>query len=124
MSFFGIDPEQGAGRAVPEELADRTGGFRCVLRRRDAHREVDAETHLPLAWQPRLVGDFLRHGVGGHELHGLGLEDARATQLAAAQQHARELHVVVERGHEAEAAGLERPGGAIELVRLFVRSGA
>src|SRR6476469_10031447 len=79
-----VHPEQRAGRAIPEELADRARRLRCILRRRDAHGKVDAETHLPLARQPGLLGDFLRHGVGRHELHRLGLQDARATELAAA----------------------------------------
>src|SRR5262245_41750222 len=69
-----IDPEQRARRAVPEEFAHRARGFGGVLRRRDAHREVDAEAHLPLAGQPGLVGDFLRHRIRGHELHSFGLE--------------------------------------------------
>src|SRR5689334_1156338 len=79
-----VHPEQRAGRTIPEELADGARRLRRILRRRDAHREVDAEAHLPLAGQPGLVGDFLRHRVGRHELHGLGLQDARAAEFAAA----------------------------------------
>ena len=121
MSFFGSTqnsvlaaPSQKNSPTAPEaSLASLGGAMRTA-------KSMPKPT-CPLPGSHDLSVTSCRHGVGGHELHGLGLEDARAAQLAATRQHARELHVVVDGGHEAEAAGLERPGCAVEFVRLLVR---
>src|SRR3546814_11400176 len=48
----GIDPEQRRRRAVPEKFADRAAILCRRLRRRLAHRKVEAESDRPLARQP------------------------------------------------------------------------
>ncbi len=107
-----IDPEIRAPDATPVEAAD--GARNKTELRIDANGEAQppARTHLRtdiLADDARET-DVGRQGIRRHLLHGLGLKDAHATELAAVQQHLAEAQVVG-RGRGKTAATHEQRGG-------------
>ena len=92
---------------------------RCRLRvggRPNPHGEIDTETHLSFAREEALVVTSAGNGVGRHEAHRLGFENAVTVELALVLQHACEPHVVIAASDtRSVAAGLQRPITGIEL---------
>src|SRR5882672_4977236 len=101
-----IHPEVGPGVAPPEILAGRAGPFR--LSRLEPRAEAESEAVAGPGQEGRAGADVRVQMVGGHVLHRLWPEDARAVEFAAVLEHLREAQVVARGGHHAMAAGEER----------------
>src|SRR5215472_9263547 len=97
-----IDPEEGAGHAAPEKLADRARERRDARVR--AHGEAEAE---PVPGREQRTLDL--HGgievIGGHQFQRLAADDPDAAKHAAIEQHLREARVIHGGRHQAAAAG-------------------
>src|SRR5678815_2149487 len=96
----GIDPEQRAGRAVPEEFSNHAVVLFCIGGRTRAHREVDPKTNAAFARQPLTIGHAVGEMARGHEAHRFAFENSHAAELTAVQQHPRKTQIVVERRRE------------------------
>ena len=109
--FLGVDPEDRAGGAAPEQLPFRPHG----ARRRHAQIHSKAE-----AKADPLVGGLAKAALGPlgeiapagqvvrtHERQSFRTDNAYALEGAAPEQHAAKTQVIVRRGQEATAAGEE-----------------
>src|SRR6185436_18388732 len=107
--FLRIDPERGAGSAVPVVLADRPR--QRILSRLGAHHESQAPALADLRRRAgraepdrvRRIAYTRREMVRGHRGDRLLRYDAHAVQLAAIEEHLAEARIVGRRGDHAAA---------------------
>src|SRR4051812_12545018 len=108
-----VDPEGGAGRATPGELAG--AGEHLVLSRVLDDREPEAEAHtVERRLREQRAAERLEIGatgqvVGRHVVDRAGAEQADTVELAAAQQHLAEPVVIG--GRRDKAAAARQAGG-------------
>src|ERR1035441_5075061 len=102
-----IYPEEGGGGAVPEEFAYCAAVFFGLLRLGHAHGENETKAYGAFSREEEALGDARVQLVGGHQFDGGWLENAGAIELAGVEQHARQVHIVIDGGSQAEAAASE-----------------